>query len=68
MQDVGSKEDMELSREDLTLSWRELSVESLEHCQSVGNWMSFPAWCVETENLSLFPSLEKHPVSRVSVD
>jgi hypothetical protein len=42
MQDVGSKEDTELSREDLTLSWRELSVESLEHCQSVGNWMFFP--------------------------
>jgi hypothetical protein len=37
MQDVGNKEDTELSREDLTLSWRELPVESLGHCQSVGN-------------------------------
>jgi len=43
MQDVGSKENTELSREDLSLSWRELPVESLGHCQSVGNWMSFPA-------------------------
>ncbi len=39
MQDVGNKEDTELSREDLTLSWRELPVEFLGHCQSVGNWM-----------------------------
>ncbi len=39
MQDVGSKENTELSGEDLTLSWRELSVESLGHCQSVGNWI-----------------------------
>jgi len=38
MQDVGSKEDTELCPEDLTLSWRELSVESLGHCQSIGNW------------------------------
>ena len=43
MQDVGNKEDTELSREDLTLSWRELSVESLGHCQSVGNWAFFSA-------------------------
>ncbi len=43
MQDVGSKEDTELSSEDLTLSWRELSVQSLGQCQSVGNWMFFPA-------------------------
>ncbi len=43
MQDIGSKEDTELSREDLTFGWRELSVESLGHCQSVGNWMFFPA-------------------------
>jgi hypothetical protein len=32
MQDVGTKEDTELSREDLTLRWRELPVESLGHC------------------------------------
>jgi hypothetical protein len=37
MQDVGSKEHTELRREDLTLSWRELPVESFGHCQSVGN-------------------------------
>ncbi len=43
MQDVGSKEDTELRRKDLTLRWRELPVESLGHCQSVGNWMFFPA-------------------------
>jgi len=37
MQDVGGKEDTELSKEDLTFRWRELSVESLGHCQSIGN-------------------------------
>jgi hypothetical protein len=37
MQDVGSKEDMELSRKDSSLSFREFPVESLGHCQSVGN-------------------------------
>jgi hypothetical protein len=36
MQDIGGKEDTELSKADLILSWRELSVESLGHCQSVG--------------------------------
>ncbi len=40
MQNVGTKEDRELSREDLTLSWRELPVESLGHCQSAGNWLA----------------------------
>jgi len=40
MQDVGSKEDTELSKEDLILSWRELSVESLGRCQSAGNWIA----------------------------
>jgi hypothetical protein len=57
MQDVGSKEDTQLSREVLTLTWRELPVESLGHCQSVGNWMFFPAWCArngETKPI-LFP-------------
>jgi len=43
MQDVGSKEDTKLSRKVLTVSWRELPVEFLGHCQSVGNWMFFPA-------------------------
>jgi hypothetical protein len=44
MQDVGNKEDKELSGEDLTLNWRELPVESLGHCQYVGNYMFFPRW------------------------
>jgi len=34
---LAGKEDTELSEEDLTLSWRELSVESLRQCRSVGN-------------------------------
>jgi hypothetical protein len=42
MQDVGSKEDTPLSREDLTLRMRELSVESIGHCQSIGKWMFSP--------------------------
>ena len=42
MQDVGGKEDTELSKENLTLCWREYSVESLGHCQSIGNRMFFP--------------------------
>jgi hypothetical protein len=37
MQDVGSKKDAELSRKDFDLSSRELHVESIGHCQSVGN-------------------------------
>jgi hypothetical protein len=40
MQGMGSKEDTQLSREDLTLSSRELPVESLGHCQSIGNWIA----------------------------
>jgi hypothetical protein len=43
MQDIGGKEDTELSKENLTLCWREFSVESLGHCQSIGNRMFFPA-------------------------
>ena len=42
MQDNGSKHHTELSKEDLTLSRRELPVESLGHCQSVGNQMFLP--------------------------
>jgi len=42
MQDIGSKEDTELSRQELTFSWRELYVESPGHCQPVGNWIFFP--------------------------
>jgi hypothetical protein len=40
MQDVGSKKDMELNSEDLSLSSRELPVETLGHSQSVGNWIA----------------------------
>jgi hypothetical protein len=40
MQDVDSKENTELGSEDLTLSWRELSVGSVGHCQSAGNWIA----------------------------
>ena len=36
MQDIGGKEDTELDRDGLSLSSRELPVESLGHCQSVG--------------------------------
>jgi hypothetical protein len=43
-QDIGSKEDTELNGQGLTLSWRELSVETPGHCQSVGNWTSSPEW------------------------
>jgi hypothetical protein len=51
MQDVGSKENTELSREDLTLNRRELPVESLGHCQSVGNWMFFSVRFARDEGL-----------------
>jgi hypothetical protein len=79
MQDIGSKEDTELSREDLYFRWRELSVESPGRCQSVGNWMFFPRGFARNEEpksvlprlppdiLSNFLSLEEHPVSKVSV-
>ena len=42
MQGIGCKEDTELNKEDLALSWRELSVESVGHCQSLGKWRVFP--------------------------
>ena len=54
MQDVGNKEDTELSREDLTLSWRELPVESLGHCQSVGNWMFSPTRAREERGTQVY--------------
>jgi hypothetical protein len=41
MQGIGCKEDTELNKEDLSLSWRELSVESVGHCQSLGKWRGF---------------------------
>ena len=65
MQGLGSKEDTELRSEDLTLSWRELSVEPLGHCQSIGNYWKldvFSRCARETENPSLFPPLEEQPV------
>ncbi len=37
MEDIDRKEDIELTGEGLTLSRRELSVESLGRCQSVGS-------------------------------
>ena len=41
MQDIGSTADTELTRKDLALRWRELRVEILKHCQSIGNWIFF---------------------------
>jgi hypothetical protein len=41
-QDVGSNKDTEFSSEDLTLRWRELSVEFLGRCQPTGNWLFSP--------------------------
>jgi hypothetical protein len=52
MEGVGSREDTELSGQYLTFSWRELSVKSAGHCQSVGNWMFFPEGSREMENSS----------------
>ncbi len=42
---------------DLTFGWRELSVEFLGHCQSVGNWIFFFAWCARNREPQsiLFP-------------
>ena len=42
MQGIGCKEDTELNKEDLSLRWRELSVESVGHCQPLGKWRFFP--------------------------
>jgi hypothetical protein len=42
MQGIGCKEDTELNKGDSSLSWRELSVESVGHCQSLGKWRVFP--------------------------
>jgi hypothetical protein len=40
MQDVGNRDNKELSQETLTPRLRRLSVEFLGRCQSVGNWMT----------------------------
>jgi len=64
MQDVGRKEDTELSRKDLTLSWRELPVESLGHCQSVGNWMFFPRAVREKGRTQVYSFLWKNTCQR----
>ncbi len=67
MQDVGSKEDTELSRKDLTVGSRELPVESLGHCQSVGNWMVFPTRVREKLRTQVYSfPLEKDPVGALS--
>ena len=50
MQDIGREEDTELSRKDSTLNWRELSVESLGNCQSVGNWIFLKPECSRQHN------------------
>src|SRR5260370_1915734 len=62
MQDVDSKENMRSKQRDSNFDWRESSVESLGHCQPVGNWMFFPAWCERNGEPSLFSSLEEQPV------
>jgi hypothetical protein len=51
MQDVGSKEDTELSRVDLALSWRELLVEPLGHCQSIGKLAASVSGIVQSTSL-----------------
>jgi len=40
MQDIGSAEDMRRKERNTTLRSRESSVESLGHCQPVGNWIA----------------------------
>src|SRR5229473_357201 len=62
MQDVDSKENMWSKQRDSNFDWRESSVESLGHCQPVGNWMFFPAWCARNGEPSLFSSLEEQLV------
>jgi hypothetical protein len=42
VQDADRKQDTKLNREDLSLSSRNLPVESLDQCQSVGDPMFFP--------------------------
>src|SRR5216683_6219759 len=66
MQDVNSKENMRSKQRDSNFDWRESSVESLGHCQPVGNWMFFPAWCARNGEPSLFSSLEEQPVGALS--
>jgi len=51
VQDIGSTADTELSGKDLALRWRELGVEILKHCQSIGNWMFWPEGSRKTEKL-----------------
>jgi len=60
MQDVGNNEDTELSREDLTLSWREFPVESIGHCQSVGNGVFFRRGLARNELTYLYPPVAYH--------
>jgi hypothetical protein len=66
MQDIGSQEDTELKSEDVSSSSRLLPVESLGHCQSIGNWMFFLRGFTKTENQSLFSSFEGQSVGAPS--
>ena len=52
MQDIGGKEDTELNEEDLSLSSCGLPVESLGHCQSIGNGCFFLAWVLSLTYLA----------------
>jgi len=78
MQDVGSKEDTELSSEDLTLSWRsclfnpldsvsllEIGCFSREVSKNRRTQVYSPR--LPSDILSNFPSLEEHPLRTVSV-
>ena len=69
MQDVGSKKDMELNSEDLSLSWRELAVESPGHCQCVGKLdctlQRYQGPCTGILDSDSF-LLKKHPVDALT--
>ena len=60
MQGIGCKEDTELNKEDLSLNWRELSVESVGHCQSLGKWRVFPVRFNDTGDDRHDTHLKKH--------
>jgi hypothetical protein len=72
MKDIDSKEDTEVGSEDLALSWRELSVGSVGHCQSAGNWIAvaynpqalLEPWTGILDSNSFLP--EKHPVNALT--
>ena len=69
MQDAGSKKDMALNSEGLSLSSRELPGQSLGHCQSVGNWIA-PSSVIKALHGILYSDsflLEKHPVNALTI-